>query len=391
MTILWAINDRNGAALPLVNKEVHLYYTCERGRFEADIEIQDENVVIWHFLGKDQRVLGSYTLTLEILQSEGKRTIKKDVCNAFVLVGKDCEEDYDDDEAHISNGGEITLASDLDIYRISPIIPYIGEDGYWYIDGVKTEWYAYGSGEPGRNIVVNSMEELEALNVRKGSLASVVSKVNEVQKPLSELYDYIAEGGDPMGNDVPYSALDTITDIAFTFPNLSSWPAGNLVLGSKSGGPNAVCNIQVDAKYVRLFYVVEGKANVIILAEKNGASHIVNDDAVAEAHAYLRAIPDLCYYGVHNGSVSDMEQFFKAIVAEETADAYILGETWQRLMKDGEMPEIDLTALATKEEVIENEEVTAAALNDLNDKKASKEDVANAIAEAITNALNTAV
>ena len=42
-------------------------------------------------------------------------------------------------------------------------------------------------------------------------------------------------------------------------------------------------------------------------------------------------------------------------------------------------------------EIVANEEVTAAALNDLNDKKASKEDVANAIAEAITNTLNTAV
>lgn len=340
MTILWAINDRNGAALPLVNKEVHLYYTCERGRFEADIEIQDENVVIWHFLGKDQRVLGSYTLTLEILQSEGKRTIKKDVCNAFILVGKDCEEYYDDDEAHINEGGEITLASDLDIYRISPIIPYIGEDGYWYIDGVKTEWYAYGSGEPGRNLIVNSKEELDALNVPVGTIASVVGKASEVQKPLSELYDYIAEGGDPMGNDVPYSALDTITDIAFTFPNLSSWPSGIVVVGSKSGGPDAVFNIQVDAQYVRLFYVVEGKANVIILAEKNGASRTVFDDAVAEAHAYLRAIPDLCYYGVHNGSVNDMEQFFKAIVAEETADAYILGKGWKRLVKEEELNEL---------------------------------------------------
>lgn len=81
-----------------------------------------------------------------------------------------------------------------------------------------------------------------------------------------------------------------------------------------------------------------------------------------------------------------------------TTDAYILGETWQRLMKDGEMPEIDLSALAQKtdldaltEAVVENEEVTAAALNDLNDKKASKEDLANAIAEAITQTLNTAV
>ena len=42
-------------------------------------------------------------------------------------------------------------------------------------------------------------------------------------------------------------------------------------------------------------------------------------------------------------------------------------------------------------EIVANEEVTAAALNDLNDKKASKEDLANAIAEAITQTLNTAV
>lgn len=144
MTVLWSVNDRNGAALPLNDKEVHLYYTCERGRFEADIEIQDGNVVIWHFYGRDQRALGSYTLTLEILQSQGKRSIKKDICNAFVLVGKECEEKYDKGEAHINEGGEITLVTDLDIYRISPVIPYVGEDGYWWVDGVKTDQYARG-------------------------------------------------------------------------------------------------------------------------------------------------------------------------------------------------------------------------------------------------------
>lgn len=144
MTILWSINDRNGAALPLNDKEVHLYYTCERGRYEADIEIQDGNVVIWHFYGRQQRTLGDYTLTLEILQSNGKRSIKKDMCKAFTLVGKECEEKYGKGEAHINEGGEITLVTDLDIYRISPIIPYVGEDGYWWVDDQKTPWYSRG-------------------------------------------------------------------------------------------------------------------------------------------------------------------------------------------------------------------------------------------------------
>lgn len=102
------------------------------------------------------------------------------------------------------------------------------------------------------------------------------------------------------------------------------------------------------------------------------------------------------------GTVEQLEQLDLPkgylVGVRSTTDAYILGETWTRLMKDGEMPEIDLSALAQKadldaltEAVVENEEVTAAALNDLNDRKASKEDVANAIAEAITNTLNTAV
>jgi hypothetical protein len=124
----------------------------------------------------------------------------------------------------------------------------------------------------------------------------------------------------------------------------------------------------------------------------------VYDDKVSEMHSFLRGFSDLCYYGIAEGSISEMSQFFSIIQKGIEADAYILGETWQRLMKDGEMPEIDLSALAQKadidaltEAVVENEEVTAAALNDLNDRKASKEDVANAIAEAITNTLNTAV
>lgn len=142
MTILWAVNGRDGSALPLKDKEVHLYYTCERGRFEADFEIQGTNVVAWNFLGKNQRTLGDYSLSLEILQSDGKRTIKMDKCNAFSLVGRNCEELYDNADADINEGGELTIVSNLDIYRISPIIPYVVKDnngiGYWYVDGVKT-------------------------------------------------------------------------------------------------------------------------------------------------------------------------------------------------------------------------------------------------------------
>lgn len=137
VTILWSVTDKKGVALPLTDKEVHLYYTCERGRFEADIEIQDDNVVVWHFLNEEQRVLGSYGLTLEVLQSNGKRAIRKDICEAFSLVCNSCCEDTEE-EANVLEGGEIVLASEVDIYRISPVIPQIGKNGNWWVDGQDT-------------------------------------------------------------------------------------------------------------------------------------------------------------------------------------------------------------------------------------------------------------
>lgn len=136
ITVLWSINGGNGDAMPLEGKDVRLYYTCERGRYEADIEIQG-NVISWTFMGGDQRALGDYTLTAVILQSDGKRAIRKDACGAFTLVGRECEESQEGG-AHIEEGGVITLATDLDIYRISPVIPYVGDNGNWFVDGVDT-------------------------------------------------------------------------------------------------------------------------------------------------------------------------------------------------------------------------------------------------------------
>ena len=145
MTVLWAVYERDCVTpYNLSDKEVRMYMTHDRGREEVTVEktsLPDgsvNNVVRWFWPGNRQRVLGPYTLTLEILTSVGKRTIRKDVCDAFVLVGRDCMCNEDEGDAIINEGGELTLASNLDIYRISPIIPQIGENGNWWVDGSDT-------------------------------------------------------------------------------------------------------------------------------------------------------------------------------------------------------------------------------------------------------------
>lgn len=142
-TLVWTINNK-GEAFPLEGKNVRLYYTCERGRFEADIRIEDTNKVVWDFFGSQQKVLGGYSLTLVITQSDGKRTITKDVYDAFTLVSKDREtgEGEDDSCNEIIEIYHENVTTDLDLCRINPIIPEIEEDekgvGYWVIDGVNT-------------------------------------------------------------------------------------------------------------------------------------------------------------------------------------------------------------------------------------------------------------
>ena len=138
LTLVWSVKEKNGEPLPLNDKEVHLYYTCERGRYEADIQIQEGNVVVWTFLGKDQRTLGEYSLTLEIISPYGQRTIKDDRCNAFTLVCKSCEESEGEGDAVIDQAGTIRLATTLDIYKIQPVVPFIGKNETWVVDGVDT-------------------------------------------------------------------------------------------------------------------------------------------------------------------------------------------------------------------------------------------------------------
>lgn len=116
-TILWAIHNRDGSPFDMTGRKVRLFVTNKRGREEVACRLQ-ENVVIWNFKAKDQKVTGPYSLSCEIVTNAAQRVIKKDICDAFTLVDHTCAECYDDREAIIDEETkEITLTSELDIYQ----------------------------------------------------------------------------------------------------------------------------------------------------------------------------------------------------------------------------------------------------------------------------------
>lgn len=126
-TILWAIHNRDGSPFDMTGRKVRLFVTNKRGREEVACRLQSttteegaevNNIIIWSFRARDQKVTGPYSLSCEIETSAAQRVIKKDICDAFTLVDHTCAECYDDREAIIDEETkEITLTSELDIYQ----------------------------------------------------------------------------------------------------------------------------------------------------------------------------------------------------------------------------------------------------------------------------------
>lgn len=144
LSVLWAVNNRDGSPYNLDGKEVHLFVTNDRGRYEVPVIIETledgttNNVVRWDFRGEQQRVLGTYTLTLEITNTADSKEIKRDKSEAFSLVCCSESESIEDGEPNIQDGGELILATKLDIYRFGVAKIEIGVNGNWFIDGVDT-------------------------------------------------------------------------------------------------------------------------------------------------------------------------------------------------------------------------------------------------------------
>ena len=98
--------------------------------------------------------------------------------------------------------------------------------------------------------------------------------------------------------------------------------------------------------------------------------------------------------------VEDLATYQAAVNAGKTAPSvmylilaerqvYFNSELWSKAPEEG--GGVDVSTVVTKSELEEVEEVTAAALIDLNTRKADVTFVEEAIATAVTNALNTAV
>lgn len=244
LTVLWAICNNDGTPFDLSGKGVRLFVTNERGMTEVVPTITTDkngsitNVILWTFLGNNQKVLGKHTLTVEIVTADDKRVIKRDISDAFNLVARS-EGEESGGEANAVDSGTIYLSTKLDVYRFGNARVEIGTNGNWFIDGYDTGRTAL-AGEPGivHNIYTESDlgKEFDPDSKIDTFNAHAINAINNALKRMTleqlqdlsladlEEYDVLAYNGNAWLN-VPFRDLLNI----FKGPSESSSGIGDSV------------------------------------------------------------------------------------------------------------------------------------------------------------------
>ena len=139
LTVFWAILDDDSQPYDLTGRTVKIFLTHPRGRMEItqDVNIQG-NVISWLFRGRQQRYLGVYKLTVEIFSSPSTRVLRRDIDQAFSLVSATLYVEESNGRPQINETGKLTLSTILEVYQIMPIVPQIGPNSNWWVDGVDT-------------------------------------------------------------------------------------------------------------------------------------------------------------------------------------------------------------------------------------------------------------
>ena len=242
LTVLWAICNNDGTPFDLSGKGVRLFVTNDRGMTEVVPTITTDkngsitNVILWTFLGNNQKVLGKHTLTVEIVTADDKRVIKRDISDAFNLVARS-EGEESGGEANAVDSGTIYLSTKLDVYRFGNARVEIGTNGNWYIDGYDTGRTAL-AGEPGivHNIYTESDlgKEFDPDSKIDTFNAHAINAINNALKRMTleqlqdlsladlEEYDVLAYNGNAWLN-VPFRDLLNI----FKGPSESSSGIGD--------------------------------------------------------------------------------------------------------------------------------------------------------------------
>lgn len=357
------------------------------------------HIVKWTYYGKDQKQLGPYTLTL--VENEGNENMHTvDFCKAFVLVARSCEATKGDENkvelVHLDLSSEMLVgASSI------KVDDELDEDSENAIQNkvVAQTFKDVAAAIEERQPVINDLE-----NIRKGASlgATAVQRVKTFNGQ-----DIEGEGNIefPIDANLSEMSANPVQNKAVTMA-LNDKVSKEIGKGLSSEDFTATLKEKLDS--------LSNYDDSAIVAAINGLrsdlDNLVSGDTTKAINSYNDVIAFLA--GIEDsesleGIIAAIEKQIAA-KQDEIADLAAIREgaakgatavqpgslaavatsgSYNDLKNKPDIPEIDTSALVTKEELAEAEEVTAAALNDLNEKKADKEYVEDALKNMDTSSL----
>lgn len=399
--VSWAIlaDAENQVPYDLTGRRLTMYLTNRYGTSPISGFKTEGHIVKWTYYGKEQKQLGPYTLTL--VENEGEDNMHTvDACNAFHLVARSCE-------ATKGNENKVELVHlDLSSEMLAGAAPIkvddeLNEDSENAIQNkvVTQSFKDVAAAIEERQPVINDLE-----NIRKGASlgATAVQRVKTFNGQ-----DIEGEGNIefPIDANLSEMSANPVQNKAVTMA-LNDKVSKEIGKGLSSEDFTATLKEKLDS----LSNYDDSAIVAAINRLRSDLDNLVSGDTTKAINSYNDVIAFLA--GIEDsksleGIIAAIEKQITA-KQDEVADLDAIREgsakgatavqpgslaavatsgSYNDLKNKPAIPEIDTSALVTKEELAEAEEVAAAALNDLNEKKADKEYVEDALKNMDTSSL----
>ena len=339
LTVFWAILDDDSQPYDLSGRTVKIFLTHPRGRMEIteDVNIQG-NVISWLFRGRQQRYLGVYKLTVEIFSSPSTRVLRRDIDQAFSLVSATLYVEESNGRPQINETGKLTLSTVLEVYQIMPIVPQVGPNGNWWVDGVDT-------GKPSTGMSAYELAKENGYTGTEEEYAAECAAVpilNEESRVATAAASEAADNADRAAGEarrsatVANSASATATNAALA-ANMAAEAANTAAEAANTAAESSMDQIEAVGQYIGNEVTPAAEAakqaatKAINAAEAandaaesiNGATDNANSAADAANAAATRAERAIEEFGPAIANKADLEN--GKIIASQLPD-YLLGQ-----------------------------------------------------------------
>lgn len=134
LTVIWSLTKPDGTAMDLAGYRCRLYYATGNRESEATGTVVSANNISWVFAAAKQTIAGDYRMKLRLYQNGGLFCeIKYE--DAFSLFEGTAETASVQSQEAYNN--IVNLHTVAEYYLLKPVVPVVGDDLYWYVNGVK--------------------------------------------------------------------------------------------------------------------------------------------------------------------------------------------------------------------------------------------------------------